>query len=39
MRVEAHGDALHEKVVAALDAGNESGFAEMELSTLSEEDL
>jgi biopolymer transport protein ExbD len=32
LRVEAHGDALHEKVVAALDAGNETGFAEMELA-------
>lgn len=33
LRVEAHGDALHERVVAALDAGNETGFAELELAT------
>lgn len=37
LRVESHGDALHEKVVAALDAGNETGFAELELATLAED--
>jgi biopolymer transport protein ExbD len=34
LRVEAHGDSLHERVVAALDAGNETGFAELELTMI-----
>jgi biopolymer transport protein ExbD len=37
LRVEAHGEALHERVVAALDAGNETGFAELELATTPED--
>jgi biopolymer transport protein ExbD len=37
LRVEAHGDALHERVVTALDAGNETGFAELELASAPED--
>jgi biopolymer transport protein ExbD len=38
LRVEAHGDALHERVVAALDAGNDTGFAELELAGIPEDE-
>ena len=34
LRVEPHGDALHEKVVAAIDAGSASGFEEVLLVPL-----
>jgi biopolymer transport protein ExbD len=34
--VEAHGDALHEKVVMAMDAGTEIGMEEVKLRTLDE---
>lgn len=34
LRVEAHGDSLHEKVIAAVDAGNGSGFEEVQLATI-----
>ena len=29
LRVEPHGDSLHQKVVAALDAGTANGFEEV----------
>ena len=35
--VEAHGDALHGRVVAALDAGTATGFEEVQLTTVEEE--
>jgi biopolymer transport protein ExbD len=35
--VEAHGDALHGRVVAALDAGTATGFEEVQLTTVDEE--
>jgi biopolymer transport protein ExbD len=35
--VRAHGDALHEKVVYALDAGNEVGMDDVQLLTFEEE--
>jgi len=35
--VEASGEALHEKVVAALDAGSQEGFSEVLLATVEEE--
>jgi biopolymer transport protein ExbD len=35
--VEASEDALHEKVVAALDAGSQTGFAEVLLATVESE--
>lgn len=35
--VVAHGDALHERVVAALDAGTEVGIPEIQLVTVEEE--
>jgi biopolymer transport protein ExbD len=34
LRVEANGEALHEKVVAALDAGPKTGFSEVQLETV-----
>jgi biopolymer transport protein ExbD len=34
--VKAHGDSLHEKVVAALDAGTEVGMEEIQLMTVEE---
>ena len=37
LRVEAHGDSLHEKVVAALDAGTSTGFQEVQLATIEDE--
>ena len=37
LRVEAHGDSLHEKVVAALDAGASTGFQEVQLATIEDE--
>jgi biopolymer transport protein ExbD len=36
--VRAHGDARHEKVVTALDAGNEVGMDDVTLLTYEEED-
>lgn len=36
--VRAHGDALHEKVVTALDAGNEVGMDDVQLLTHEEEE-
>ncbi|MBC8350638.1 MAG: biopolymer transporter ExbD [Planctomycetes bacterium] len=35
--VEANGESLHEKVVAALDAGSETGFEEVLLATVEDE--
>jgi biopolymer transport protein ExbD len=35
--VEAHGDALHGRVVAALDAGTATGFEEVQLTTFEED--
>jgi len=35
--VMAHGDSLHEKVVAALDAGASTGFEEVQLATIEDE--
>ena len=35
--VEAHGDALHGRVVSALDAGTATGFEEVQLTTVEEE--
>jgi biopolymer transport protein ExbD len=37
LRVEAHGDSLHEKVVAAIDAGTATGFEEVQLTTVEDE--
>ena len=37
LRVEANGEALHEKVVAALDAGPLNGFSEVQLLTVETE--
>ena len=37
LRVEAHEEALHERVVAALDAGTEVGMDEVQLLTIQEE--
>ena len=37
LRVEAHGDSLHGKVVTALDAGTATGFAEVQLATMDDE--
>ena len=37
LRVEAHGDALHQRVVAALDAGTANGFEEVQLASLLDE--
>ena len=34
--VRAHGDSLHEKVVAALDAGTEVGMEQVQLMTVEE---
>mgnify|MGYP003732310041 FL=1 len=34
--VKAHGDSLHEKVVAALDAGTEVGMEQVQLTTIEE---
>jgi biopolymer transport protein ExbD len=34
--VKAHGDSLHEKVVAALDAGTEVGMEQVQLMTIEE---
>jgi biopolymer transport protein ExbD len=36
--VEAHGDALHGRVVASLDAGTATGFEEVQLTTMEEGD-
>jgi biopolymer transport protein ExbD len=36
LMVEAHGDALHGRVVAALDAGTATGFEEVQLTTVEE---
>jgi len=36
--VKAHGDALHEKVVTALDAGAELGMQEVKLATVEEDE-
>jgi hypothetical protein len=36
LMVEASGDALHGRVVAALDAGTATGFEEVQLSTVEE---
>jgi biopolymer transport protein ExbD len=38
LRVTAHGDALHGRVVAALDAGAAAGFEEVQLSTVEEDE-
>ena len=38
MLVKAHGDALHEKVVTALDAGAELGMQEVKLTTVEEDE-
>ena len=35
--VEANGESFHEKVVAALDAGSETGFEEVLLATVEDE--
>lgn len=37
LRVEAHPDALHGRVVAALDAGAGTGFEQVQLATTEEE--
>ncbi len=37
--VMAHGDATHEKVVTAMDAGNEVGMEEVKLVTMEDETL
>jgi biopolymer transport protein ExbD/DNA-directed RNA polymerase subunit RPC12/RpoP len=37
LKVEAHGEAFHEKVVAALDAGTATGFEEVLLATIEDE--
>lgn len=37
LMVEANGDALHGRVVAALDAGTATGFEEVQLSTVENE--
>ena len=37
LRVEANGEAVHEKVVAALDAGPATGFSEVQLLTVETE--
>lgn len=37
LRIEAHGEALHERVITAIDAGNDSGFAEVELASLEDD--
>jgi biopolymer transport protein ExbD len=37
LRVEANGESLHGRVVAALDAGTATGFEEVQLTTIEEE--
>jgi biopolymer transport protein ExbD len=37
LRVEAHGDSLHEKVVSAIDAGTATGFDEVQLTTIEDD--
>lgn len=38
LMVLAHGDSLHERVVAAIDAGNDVGMEEVGLKTVEDED-
>lgn len=37
LRVEAHGEALHERVITAIDVGNDVGFAEVELASIEDD--
>lgn len=37
LRVEAHDEALHDRVITAIDAGNDAGFAEVELSSIEDD--
>ena len=37
LRVEAHEEALHERVITAIDAGNEVGFAEVQLASIEDD--
>jgi biopolymer transport protein ExbD len=37
LRIEAHGEALHDRVITAIDAGNEVGFAEVQLASIEED--
>jgi biopolymer transport protein ExbD len=37
MLVVAHGDALHDRVVSAIDAGNDVGMEEVQLVTVEDE--
>ena len=37
LRVEAHGDSLHQRVVAAIDAGSANGFEEVLLASVFDE--
>lgn len=39
MLIMAHGDALHEHVVKAIDAGNEIGLEEVKLVTIESDDF
>jgi biopolymer transport protein ExbD len=39
MLVQAHGDATHERVVAAMDAGSGVGMEEIQLLTYEDGDL
>jgi hypothetical protein len=37
LRVEAHGDSLHQRVVVAIDAGSANGFEEVLLASVFDE--
>jgi biopolymer transport protein ExbD len=37
LRIEAHGEALHDRVITAIDAGNDVGFAEVQLASIEED--
>ena len=34
LRVEVHDEAFHDRVITAIDAGNDAGFAEVELASI-----
>jgi biopolymer transport protein ExbD len=38
LRVEVHDEAFHDRVITAIDAGNDVGFAEVELASIGEEE-
>jgi hypothetical protein len=37
LRVEVHDEAVHDRVITAIDAGNATGFAEVELASIAED--